>query len=265
MRWQSLLMASVVGFCAIDCSVSEAAAPKVEMALTSSKVYVGEDPSLKITVSAPPDMPVDIVREDLLLRRGCIFFELTGPDGKKRRGPPFRVAPIPFSAKDLQRVEAGRSLTLQVPVLCSPQVPGQCKLTVYYYPLPSREPVEKATLDLECIAISPKSVVERSLIKDSVPGVPGVSIELLSVEGELLYRRHEKWEGGEIWFLSRVLKLDPASKIISQVHSISKDQFEIWVSYSRENRIHIARLDSGTGTILDNQPVSAFFKSSEKK
>lgn len=249
--------------------------PTVDVALVSNQVYVGETPRVKITVTAPAKQAVAVVKDEAAVykRQSLDVNLLAAQRTRVPGGMPSYFAKK--TADDMVRLEAGKALTMEFSVLSAPSKAGKFFVQVKFTPTADEKLIVDKELDLTCVDIDEKTVLDRVAIK--VPKNPHWAnvdpevVELLNVKTdkgyELLFRKVKTLKAGTVCYLVRVCALDETSKITGVPKFFDRREHvqRFWVSYTKGGELYFAQLEYVTGQVLENIPMSQLIKVAEPK
>lgn len=149
------LLLLVFGGIACDRPKSE---PKVKVELRPGTLYVGESPWIRVTVTAPRNRDVRVVRADTALARGCLSLVVVDPSGlwQYANGPEvLRVN----GDDDFSVVPAGQTRDMHFAAAYRSRMPGQHVVHVQFTPTPDKDYVIDEVLTAEFKTIPASDVV----------------------------------------------------------------------------------------------------------
>lgn len=247
---------------AIQCTAVSAAQnsePVINAELLSDKLYVGEMPHVRITITAPHDQDIPVISEDRIYKRQVLDLDLYNVDGSSVPGGLPSVRGIE-SHDDFSTLEAGKSVKMEFSILKAPPSAGEYTVHVSFSPYPNGSIKFRKDLKLTCQDIPQQAI--RSKASMVVPlsrnaGTDLETVELMNVNTgskyELIYRRaHTRG----VKFCERLLSLGEDSNIIAitrENEDPEKDvtSREIWLTYNKAAELYFVRIEWVTGKVLE--------------
>jgi len=241
---------------------SEEPHPLVEIELVSNEVYVGETPRVKITLTAPEEDDLFIVKANRASKRKSIQLDLIDPDGNSVPGGPphFRAWK---TEEDFLTLESGKSVNMEFEVL-RPRVSGNYIVRVWLTPTPDDSFRVEKDLALVCIDIPALDIVSKVFVNvpKNIRKSSEELAELMNVKTEnkfeLIFRTSNL--DGTYPKLERLLELDKNSEVLS----ITPKNFEpeTWyephqliVVYTLGNKTYSVSPLYSTGQLLEEPTV----------
>lgn len=236
--------------------------PSAKLELLPSRVYPGEEPKVRLTITAPPTGAVTVLRvEDVYGRlSGGISLSLLTEDGKRVPGGPPHLFGSNLSAKHYTWLGLGFSRVSEFRSRYGPPKPGQFTLKVAITP----DIHERHTLELEarltCVEIAEKAVLSRATldyVREIASGQKREKLQVMNVKGDdrfdLVFTRTDEY-GTKCW---RLLALEENSKVAARVKSSRnpEEADELWIEFDKGGQLRFLRVDLA-GEILEEKLIN---------
>ena len=253
---------------------AEESRPTIEISLVSKYIYVGENPSIKIVITAPKNGVVDAIKPDRVYERAVLWLDLltierTTVPASKRSYRPTR------KPDDFVRLDSGKSIEMSFSLFDGVRKAGRYIVRVSFFPTPDEKFEVKQELPITCLEISDNRVYEKVLLK--IPPNPNANLprdeflDLLNVKTdngfEMLYRQFDYGDDGAPRYrLERLFPLDEKSRFTAvPMFFEKKDQVrQIWITYNKGGELHFARIMYSSGQVLENTPLKEMVRFPEK-
>lgn len=252
----------------VACTFSDAqeSRPKIEAQLNADILFPGEIPKVRITITAPANKALSVIKEERVYRRRVLHFEMFASDGSRMPGEP----PSYHATKaddDFFVLEEGKTKTMVFSV-SQPTKPGKYTLRISFVADPEGKLQLEKELPLTCVEIPQQAIHSKSSLDVAAPGNGEVGrepLELMNVKTEkgyeLIYRRIRPY--GVDW-CARLLDLDEKSKVVAVFKgnldpNISRR--EIWLTFDKGSDLYFMRIEDVVGHVLEKTII----KPSDKK
>lgn len=238
--------------------------PTVEVRLGSEHVYVGEEPVVRIRITAPADRATPVLKAERVHRRRALQMDLLRHDGSHAPSALLRNRPRE-SPDDFATLEAGQSVEMKFPVRGWPDRAGDFLVRIRFTPTPDEAFQVMTDLPLPCRELPTASILDRVALMVPISTDPGADRDLVECMNaktdrgyELLYRHTSKTGVATIIQLERLGPLDEDSRIeaVSKRPDTPQGFMQVWIAYNRGDGLYFARLAPYTGEMLENRALT---------
>ena len=240
------------------------ARPAVDITLSSGRVYAGERPTVRITITAEGEQAeaVQVVKQASAFDIGSVDVRLKidyGVGILRFPGAAHYLGGLRKpKAEDFEQLPAGKSVIQNYPVLTVPNNPGEYIVEVTCRPTADPGYVVEKELLLRCCAIETAAIRDAARLSHDVRWMPS-KVELLNVVtpagARLIYR--ELSSCGEVPQLRQICSLDEDSKIaaVGKLFDQTHHKSQVWVVFNRQAQLHFLRIDCTTGEVLASKVI----------
>jgi len=271
--WRTYVAPFMLGSFALVLFIAGTAAseprPEVTAGLLSDSLYVGEVGELVLTIKAPEDKDIQVIKEDRVHKRRVLDLELKTLAGERLPGGLPRGFPIE-KADDFQTLKRGQSVSITSELLTSGGIgEGRYEIHIRFRPTPDPNVEFVFQIPLTFLGISPSAIRDRISFK--VPSKVGIGLlpediqvlEFLNVKGPLganylYYRRIEHPD--KIVVCKRLLLLDDESRMVGSPLFFGSEenyaQRQTMIVYNTKGQLHLLRVEFVVGSVLEHKVLT---------
>jgi hypothetical protein len=214
-------------------------------------------PRVRITVHAPADRSVEVVKSNSAWNIGALRASLIGNDGVRVPGGLPDDGTRPPRTSDFVRIEPGKESVIEEPVLTRVPAAGKFVVRIDLAAGPGGSQGFEADLALTCREILPSMVSRRYVVQGANEQE---QLELLNVVDngvcELVFRRTYSKYSRQI--VTRLFEVDPNADVVAVFRSRLVDESEsdeVWICWRKSRELWLGKLNTLSGRVLVTRPA----------